>query len=561
MKILVIHGTGWHAPGGDWREEDFAKPITRALEAAGAGKASFDFFEYCELTAQPAYDLDVWSWIKAAGTGIGGWLGLGKARGGGAGQKAAMVVKWMAHPALRAALRKALAAKLKAVKPDLVVAHSLGSLIAYDTLYPGRPETQDLDFGGLRLLTLGSQIANPGVLPLFQRLVGLPCATWTNLYNPEDAVLVMSLEGKITREAGTDPRFTELRTFFDLAGMGDHDASAYLGDDQALPFWRSLAAPKARGRAAEAKAPAPRAPRRRALLVGIDHYQEITDLDGCVNDLWLMNKTIQERGFEARDIRTLSNSRATLKALRERLHWLVEGAREGDELLFHYSGHGGQIPGYGPEEVDHLDECLCPHDFDGEQGYADQEFLQLYSQLPYGTRFTVLLDCCHSGGMPRGRGRIRGVGVHPDLRHRALRWDAAIGQWVPRTLPGQGWNADLGEDYTGKGGVVRRLGRATELRGASDAAFDTARAAGGHRGPYLPLILMACAEGQFAYEMEDGNTPHGAFTYHLARLLAAKTRKPRSVAALVKALARPLGADQTPQVLGPKARLEHPLFG
>ncbi len=559
MKILVIHGTGWHEPGGDWRDKDFGIPIRKALKAAGADQAEFDFFEYCPLTARPEFGLDVWSWLKAAGTGIGGWLGLGKARGGGTSQNAGMVVKWMAQAPLRTALRKELVAKVKAVKPDVVVAHSLGSLIAYDTFYPGREEAKGLDLGGIHLLTLGSQIANPGVLPLFQRLVGPPSASWTNLYNPEDAVLVMSLEGKVTRDHGLDPRFCELKTAFDIPGIGDHSAKEYLAHDQAQDFWRTLTPKAPKSRTAAPKSV--RAPRKRALLVGIDHYQEITDLDGCVNDLWLMNQTIQEHGFDAKDIRTLSNGRATLKALRERLTWLVDGAREGDDLLFHYSGHGGQIPAYGPEEVDHLDECLCPHDFDGEAGYADNEFLQLYSQLPYGARFTILLDCCHSGGMTRGRGRVRGVGVHPDLRHRALRWEAKTGQWVSRTLPGQGWNPDLDAAYIGQSGVVRRLGRAAELRGISDAAFDAARAAAGHSGPYLPLILMACAEGQFAYETENGNTPHGAFTWHLTRLLAAKTKQPRTVEALVKALAKPLGADQTAQVMGPKVRLEAPLFG
>lgn len=60
-----------------------------------------------------------------------------------------------------------------------------------------------------------------------------------------------------------------------------------------------------------------------------------------------MSALLQEAGFEAKDIRIVLDGRATARAVRERLHWLLDGTRAGDERLFFYSGHGAQIPAYG----------------------------------------------------------------------------------------------------------------------------------------------------------------------------------------------------------------------
>src|SRR5678815_3221578 len=86
----------------------------------------------------------------------------------------------------------------------------------------------------------------------------------------------------------------------------------------------------------------------------------------------------------------------------------------------YYSGHGAQIPGYGVgEKVDRKDECLVPHDFDWSREHAvtDDQFYDLYSQLPYDTRFLTIFDCCHSGGMTRdGAARVRGLTPPDDIR-------------------------------------------------------------------------------------------------------------------------------------------------
>jgi hypothetical protein len=82
------------------------------------------------------------------------------------------------------------------------------------------------------------------------------------------------------------------------------------------------------------------------------------------------------------DIRVVLNERATAAGILDRLHWLLDNVRNGDERVLFYSGHGAQIPAYGAkEEVDHFDECLIPYDFDWSLAHAmtDNRFVEFYS--------------------------------------------------------------------------------------------------------------------------------------------------------------------------------------
>ena len=107
-------------------------------------------------------------------------------------------------------------------------------------------------------------------------------------------------------------------------------------------------------------------PRRRALIIGINDYPNPANrLEGCVNDAFLMSEVLQERGFAAENIRVVLNDRATADAIRERLAWLLYRAEDGMERVLFSSGHGAQMPGRNAfEEVDHVDECLVPCNFD-----------------------------------------------------------------------------------------------------------------------------------------------------------------------------------------------------
>jgi hypothetical protein len=80
------------------------------------------------------------------------------------------------------------------------------------------------------------------------------------------------------------------------------------------------------------------------------------------------------------------------------LHWLAEDAREGDVLVFHFSGHGEQaVDPHGVEE-DGMNETMCPVDFIHGGMLTDDVVGEIIvKHLPEGVRLTAIMDCCHSG--------------------------------------------------------------------------------------------------------------------------------------------------------------------
>ena len=145
----------------------------------------------------------------------------------------------------------------------------------------------------------------------------------------------------------------------------------------------------------------------RALLVGINKYPDPrNELRGCVNDILEMEHFITETNkvYPKQNIKKLTNKEATKKEILIQLKWLIEGAEDGDQLLFHYSGHGAQAPTkFTSLEKDGLDEIICPYDFDGtnKTSLRDKEFAQLFTGIPKGVHFVWISDCCHAEDLSR----------------------------------------------------------------------------------------------------------------------------------------------------------------
>jgi hypothetical protein len=352
----------------------------------------------------------------------------------------------------------------------------------------------------------------------------------------------------------------------------NHNATWYLTHANAIAtVWHDIVVgpqPRAFANATRGVAKIAAKPNRRALLIGINNYPDPANvLEGCVNDVFLMSSVLQESGFEPEEIRVVLDERATTRGIMDRLHWLLDGIREGDERVLFYSGHGAQIPRYNTEnEPEHVDECLVPYDFDWSPSHAilDSQFCELYSQLPYGCYFIAMFDCCHSGGITRDGGpRVRGITPPDDIRHRALRWNPKEEMWVPRDFPVLNRSlADKknGADYLGRNGATRRLGRAMMLRTKPDKEYDRTRTELDHFGPYLPILLEACQEQEFSYEYRDGAMSYGAYTFCMAKVL--REHRSRGVPLSFKKLnelvtqkLHRLKYNQTPDLVGAKERL------
>jgi hypothetical protein len=559
MRILCVHGVAGHPAGGAW-EAGWKDALTEAL---GTGHD----IAFCHLDAvfaatrlgpvqtARALALLMGQWLRpreqqeAAGTARA-WLGEAYERTAG------MVLEWVGQPAVRAAARALLAEGLRTHRPQMLIGHSLGSLVALDTLL--NEDTRDAQ-RKLHLVVLGSQLGHDAVRPCFGGRLAVPPGVrrMTQLYNPHDRVFTEPLPLR-------DARFQRLDLPFDSDAPLQHEATDYLRRASAL---RTQA-----GRRAAPPAPAvdrARAPRRRALLVGINEYLDpnTAPLRGCVNDAWLLSALLQESGFAADEIRMVLNHRASADALVERLDWLVDGARPGDTCVFYYSGHGAQVPVYGGDgqHVEAVHESLVPHDFDWTRGRAfnDQQFARLYAQLPYELNFLALFDCCHSGGLTRaGSQRVRGLNPPDDVRHRMLRWDAEREMWLPRAFASPA--AEFAARHARRGGgellsPTHRMGLAQVLRAdGSRAAQRKLAAQYQHLGPYMPTLLYACEDAEFAHEYEHGPIHHGAFTYSLVKRLRAARRRQQTLSfeQLVRGVRQELqqlGYTQTPQLVAPSA--------
>ena len=230
---------------------------------------------------------------------------------------------------------------------------------------------------------------------------------------------------------------------------------------------------------------------KKALLVGINRYPDPrNELKGCVNDVRQMAETLKSRyGFpDGGNMRILTDARATTKAILDGLAWLIAGTSPGDSLVFHYSGHGSQVPDkHGDETTDRLDEILCPYDLDWDHPLTDDDLAAACADVPQGVLLTVILDCCHSG-----------TGLRDFARDR------------PRFLPRWPWMAKC-RGMQGSPGF-NSLGRPPVRHFGLSVTRTNA------------VLIAACRDDQTSADAWIDRGYHGAHTYHLCRALSNGTR-------------------------------------
>jgi hypothetical protein len=274
---------------------------------------------------------------------------------------------------------------------------------------------------------------------------------------------------------------------------------------------------------------------KKALLVGINRYKiPGADLRGCVNDVRNLRAVLTTHyGFALKDITTLTDLAATTKAMRDAITKLVRGAKKGDVLLFHYSGHGANVPDKDGDEADRRDEILCPTDLDWKDPLLDDWLRKAFNKLPAGVNLTVIMDCCHSGTNTRA----------------ILPPDAPV---IPRYLPNP-WDlvaAESGRRLRGK--VKGSLRRSTPARRKKDVVAVN-----------IPEVLVTgCRDTQTSADAEIGGSFNGALTYNLVATITAARGKltyRELHAGTVKRLKRD-GFSQVPQLEGRAPRFDRPFL-
>jgi len=135
-----------------------------------------------------------------------------------------------------------------------------------------------------------------------------------------------------------------------------------------------------------------------ALIVGINCYSKISNLNGCINDAIDNRAQLIRLGLDPNRILLLLDEEATKSDILSGIQWLVSHCNESDSLWFIFSGHGSWAltkDGQGWEC------CFCCQDCDlddFDNGIITRSEFIYALERPSGN-LTVMLDSCFSGGM------------------------------------------------------------------------------------------------------------------------------------------------------------------
>ncbi|NTU58445.1 MAG: caspase family protein [Chlorobiaceae bacterium] len=231
---------------------------------------------------------------------------------------------------------------------------------------------------------------------------------------------------------------------------------------------------------------------KKALCVGINKFKNYPDatLNGCVNDATDMQSILKTyNGFTDKEIKVLTDAKATKAAIMTCLEKMVDGALKGsyDYLVFSLSSHGTQVPDTNGDEPDKADEAFCPHDLAESKGnwhpdhiITDDELHDLFIKLPKNVLLEVYFDTCHSGT------GLKAVDMLLDRR--------------PRYLPPPSLKAFLN--------IEQRSPRAL-----NDLLLK--------KGVAHQILWSGCRSDQTSADAQIDGSWHGAFTYFFCKEMRA----------------------------------------
>ena len=139
---------------------------------------------------------------------------------------------------------------------------------------------------------------------------------------------------------------------------------------------------------------------RRALLIGINYLGTSSQLSGCINDINNVRSYLYNtRNYNSFIVLTdVSTSKPTKANILQAFNVLLTNVKAGDELWFHYSGHGSLLRDTNRDEESGFDSCICPLDYQKSGLISDDVIRQMLAQrVPAGVKLYVVLDACHSG--------------------------------------------------------------------------------------------------------------------------------------------------------------------
>lgn len=277
---------------------------------------------------------------------------------------------------------------------------------------------------------------------------------------------------------------------------------------------------------------------KRALCIGINNYPGThMDLAGCVNDANAWAAELESRDFA---VTRLLDTQATKAAMVNGIGKVIDASSRGDLVVITFSGHGTYVPDTNGDELDGLDEGLCPHDIQtGGGALLDDELHALFAARPAGVRLVLISDSCHSGTVTRAAAR------DPDADDVPM----------PRFLPMGNW---LPESQLPRGASGRPLPTVPVASGASPFGQAMSRRTG-------DLLLAGCKEGpnNFSYDARIGGKPTGAFTYYALKTLKklpATATYAQWLEAITPTCLPSASYPQVPQMVGNAAARQQKIF-
>ena len=95
----------------------------------------------------------------------------------------------------------------------------------------------------------------------------------------------------------------------------------------------------------------------KAAIFGVNQYKSVPSVNGCVNDVQNMQSLVPGVfGFDPKNVKTFTASKVTKGEVMRQLKWLFRDVAPGDRVVFHFSGHGSNVPDTDGDETDGADD-------------------------------------------------------------------------------------------------------------------------------------------------------------------------------------------------------------
>ena len=210
-------------------------------------------------------------------------------------------------------------------------------------------------------------------------------------------------------------------------------------------------------------------PKQHGLVVGINDYvhlnarslinftNELTDLEGAVNDAVVISESLRAIGVSLPDNRILLDRNATLKNFMLAWTTMLDDASPGDTIVLTFSGHGAREKEVGEpydELIDGKDETIMFADFNPNnprQGRLNDDQLNELLKQASDYEIVLVMDSCHAAGLDRSVSKR-----HSGLSRNGGEWDIAV-----EPLEGEIISID-GDNQSQLSHVTRILGTASE---------------------------------------------------------------------------------------------------